>query len=100
MSDIPTRVIDGPNASRLPSASLSLSGVSSDLRQTTRMMPTSAVVTDTDVDAYGYTIPGSESMMTPASASMVDRCRMDDDIDEYGYQIPRKREESYYTELI
>ncbi|XP_030837003.1 uncharacterized protein LOC105446782 [Strongylocentrotus purpuratus] len=100
MSDIPTRETDGPNASRLPSASLSLSSVSSNLRQTARMMPTTAVVTDTDVDDYGYTLPGSESMMTSASASMVDRCPIDDDIDEYGYQIPRKREESYYTELI
>lgn len=99
MSNIP-REINGPNASRLPSVSLSLSGVSSNLRQTTRVMPTSALVTDTDVDAYGYTLPGSESMRTSASASMMDRRRIDDDIDECGYQIPRKREESYYTEVI
>eukprot|EP00057_Strongylocentrotus_purpuratus_P006700 XP_011661174.1 PREDICTED: uncharacterized protein LOC105436857 [Strongylocentrotus purpuratus] len=99
MSSIPTRVADGPNASRLPSASLSLSTVSSDLRQTAMMMPTSTVVTDTDVDAHGYTLPGSESMRTSASTSMVDRRRSDYDIDDYGYQIPRKREESDYAEL-
>ena len=99
MRNIPTRVTDGPSASGLPSASLSFNGISSDLRQTTGMMPTPAVV-DADVDAHGYTLPRNESVRTSASASIVDQRRIDYDIDENGYKIARKCEESDYAELI
>ncbi|XP_041453530.1 uncharacterized protein LOC121406584 [Lytechinus variegatus] len=94
MGNIPARVSDCPNATRLRESLNFGNDATSDQRMPVNMIPTPVAVADTDVDAFGYVLPSSS-----ASMSTMERSRIDN-LDEYGYQTLSKREESAYTDLI
>ncbi|XP_063968485.1 CUB and sushi domain-containing protein 3-like isoform X2 [Lytechinus pictus] len=96
MGNIPARVSDCPNATRLRESSNFGNDTSSDQRIgiPVNIIPTPDAVADTDVDAFGYLLSSSS-----ASMSTMERSRVDNR-DEYGYQTLSKREESAYTDLI